>query len=267
MQYDGVLYEGEHESIVTEEIFEQVQRKLAANRNVPIHAKPNKHGGILKGIIRCKACDSGMSHSYSKKKKAKKSYRYYVCQNAISRGWANCPHPSLPADEIERFVIDEIRAIGLKEQLITSIIAESHQTTKDEIIEHKKRLKLLRKELDSYNSQLKPLLALPNYDEDQLASLREKIAITERDITSCSNRLEQLRNHCLLPDEIRHACRQFDPLWDTLTTNEQWRMLGLLLERVEFDAETESINITFAPGGVKNLNRQSNETNLQEATA
>ena len=44
-------------------------------------------------------------------------------------------------------------------------------------------------------------------------------------------------------------------------------MLGLLLERVEFDAETESINITFSPGGVKNLNRQSNETNLQEATA
>ena len=108
---------------------------------------------------------------------------------------------------------------------------------------------------------------MPNYDEDQLASLREKIAITERDITSCSNRLEQLQNHCLSPDEIRHACRQFDPLWDTLTTNEQWRMLGLLLERVEFDAETESINITFAPGGVKTLNHELSHANLQEATA
>ena len=67
--------------------------------------------------------------------------------------------------------------------------------------------------------------------------------------------------------DIRTACRKFDPLWDTLSNHEQWRMLSLLLERVEFDAETETINITFAPGGIKNLNRQSNETSLQETSA
>ena len=151
MQYDGVLYEGEHEAIITEEIFEQTQRQLAANRNVPTCAKPNKHGGILKGIIRCKACDSGMSHSYSKKKKAKKSYRYYVCQNAISRGWANCPHPSLPAHEIEQFVINEIRTIGLNETMIDEIVTHSRESIDDENREHKKRLKLLQKELVGYN--------------------------------------------------------------------------------------------------------------------
>ncbi|AQQ09830.1 DNA-invertase hin [Sedimentisphaera cyanobacteriorum] len=99
MQYDGVLYEGEHEAIITEEIFKQAQRQLAANRNVPTCAKPNKHGGILKGIIRCKTCGCGMSHSYSKKADGRR-YRYYICNNATKTGWKNCPHPSLPAAEM-----------------------------------------------------------------------------------------------------------------------------------------------------------------------
>ena len=108
---------------------------------------------------------------------------------------------------------------------------------------------------------------MPRQDEAQLASQREKIAITEQDITAISNRLEESRNSGLTPDEIRAACRQFDPLWDTLTNKEQWRMLSLLLECVEFDAESETINITFAPGGIKTMNRQTNEANLQETTA
>lgn len=264
MQYEGVLYEGEHEAIVGEEIFEQVQRKLTANRNVPTHAKPNKYGGILKGILRCKACDSGMSHSYSKKKTAKKSYRYYVCQNAISRGWANCPHPSLPAHEIEQFVISEIRAIGLDENMIDEIVSHSRESIEDEIHEHKKRLKLLQKELAGYNAQLKPMLSMPQPDEPQIASIREKIAITERDISTVTTRLEGLRSGTLTAEDIRTACRKFNPLWDTLSNHEQWRMLSLLLERVEFDAETETINITFAPGGIKTLNYQTADSGLEE---
>jgi len=43
-------------------------------------------------------------------------------------------------------------------------------------------------------------------------------------------------------------------------------MLSLLLERVEFDAKTETINITFAPGGIKTLNYQTAESGLEEVS-
>ena len=265
VRYDGQNYDGEHDAIVTTETFDDVQRILAENHRLPSPTRFGKYGGLLKGILRCKACNSGMSHSFSKKKD--KRYRYYVCQNAISRGWKNCPHPSLPAHEIEQFVINEIRTIGLDKNLIDKIVSHSRESVKDDTAEHRKRLTLLRKELTSYNAQLKPMLAMPNQDENQLASLQERIVITERDITTTINRLKELQNNVLSTVDIRTACKQFDPLWDTLTNKEQWRMLGLLLERVEFDAKAESINITFAPGGVKNLNHQSSETSLQEATA
>lgn len=47
-----------------------------------------------------------MTHSYSSK--GNKRYRYYVCGTAMQRGWAVCPSPSVPAGEIERFVVEQI---------------------------------------------------------------------------------------------------------------------------------------------------------------
>ncbi len=206
-----------------------------------------------------------MSHYFSKKKE--KRYRYYVCQNAIGTGWQNCPHPSLPAGEIEKFVINEIRTIGLDKSMIDKIVSHSQTSVKYETAEHKKQLKLLNKELDNYNSQLQPLLSSPIQDKIQITNLQERISVTERDITTTTNRLLELQNNMLSAADLRTACQQFDPLWDTLTHKEQWKMLNLLLERVEFDGTNESINLTFAPGGVKTLKEKPNESNLQEATA
>jgi site-specific DNA recombinase len=253
IQYEENLYEGEHEAIVEPQVFESVQRMLANNRQVLRADQPNRHGGILKGLLRCKACGCGMGHSTTKKNSGK-SYRYYICRNAIVRGWSNCPQPSLPANEIERFVIDEIRSIGLDEGLIESIVTQSQQAMKDEMEENTARLKTLNQELANLNNRLG--LLNEQQEWDKISILRQQATITERDITATSNRLEKLKSNRLDAADIREACQKFDPLWDTLSTDEQWRMLGLLLEKVEFDADNESINITFAPGGIKILNEE-----------
>jgi len=35
-----------------------------------------------------------------------------VCPNAQKRGWHACPSKSIPAAEIEKFVVDQVRAVG-----------------------------------------------------------------------------------------------------------------------------------------------------------
>jgi hypothetical protein len=37
-------------------------------------------------------------------------YRYYTCTNAQRRGWDACPSKSAPAAEIERLVLERVRA-------------------------------------------------------------------------------------------------------------------------------------------------------------
>ena len=48
------------------------------------------------------------THSWARGKK----YRYYVCSNKQKRGSAACPCPSLPASEIESFVLEQVRIAG-----------------------------------------------------------------------------------------------------------------------------------------------------------
>jgi Recombinase zinc beta ribbon domain len=42
-------------------------------------------------------------------KDGRKRYRYYTCTSAQKRGWHTCPSKSIPAGEIERFVVQQLR--------------------------------------------------------------------------------------------------------------------------------------------------------------
>ncbi|MGN6547188.1 MAG: zinc ribbon domain-containing protein [Aureliella sp.] len=55
----------------------------------------NKFGALLKGQLRCSACDCAISPSHTTKKKARR-YRYYVCSSAQKRSWHTCPSKSMP---------------------------------------------------------------------------------------------------------------------------------------------------------------------------
>ena len=45
----------------------------------------------------------------------------------------------------------------------------------------------------------------------------------------------------------------FDPIWDSLTPREKARIIHLLVERVDYDAATGKVAITFHPSGIKTL--------------
>jgi site-specific DNA recombinase len=47
--------------------------------------------------------------------------------------------------------------------------------------------------------------------------------------------------------ELRRALEEFEPVWSQLTISERSRVLGLLLERVTFDAESGEVEIKFRP--------------------
>jgi site-specific DNA recombinase len=117
------LYAGQHEAIVDEKIFELVQAQLRANNANRGSRVPSKSGGLLKGIIRCPECNVAMVHNVSRRKSI--VYRYYTCVRAIKRGRSTCKHPSLPAAEIEKAVIDQIRIIADDEGLRNEIVRQA----------------------------------------------------------------------------------------------------------------------------------------------
>jgi len=107
INYKGEILAGEHPAIVDDDVFEQVQATLKRNgRSGGIRIKSDI-GGILKGLIRCKACDCAMVHTHTKVRGIR--YRYYSCVKALKNGTDTCPARSIPAQEIEDFVIEQLR--------------------------------------------------------------------------------------------------------------------------------------------------------------
>ena len=109
-RYRGKIYAGEHEPIVSHELFRRVQKQLRENRHEKRRNKADWSYGLLEGLLYCASCNASMSHTYTAK--GSRRYRYYVCSAAQKRGWDTCPTGSIPAAEIEAFVVGEIAEEG-----------------------------------------------------------------------------------------------------------------------------------------------------------
>ncbi len=80
--HNSEQFAGEHPAIIEESIFQQVQATLRFNGRTGGVEVRNKHGALLRGILRCKACERTMVHTFTRRKE--KMYRYYTCTRAIS---------------------------------------------------------------------------------------------------------------------------------------------------------------------------------------
>jgi len=110
VDYKGTIYEGEHDGIVDADVWQRARDTLRRNGQTGGKDVRNKYGALLKGLLHCVPCGTGMIHAYTQKKN--KRYRYYVCLNAQQRGWSSCPTKSVNAQEIESAIVEHIRAIG-----------------------------------------------------------------------------------------------------------------------------------------------------------
>ena len=80
-------------------------------------------GALLRGLLRCVPCGCAMTPSHSAK--GVRRYRYYTCTRAQKRGWDACPSKSVPADEIERLVLERIRGVGRDPALLRELLAQA----------------------------------------------------------------------------------------------------------------------------------------------
>ena len=103
--HKGTSYPGEHEPIIDQKLWEQVHAILKVS--------PRKRAGIgraqtpapLRGIL---FGPDGAAMSPTHTRRSGKLYRYYVSQRAMKRG-SDCTVGPIPAGEIERIVLDQVR--------------------------------------------------------------------------------------------------------------------------------------------------------------
>jgi len=251
--YQDQAYDGEHEAIIDEDLFGRVQGMLRRNRGSGGKHQRNKYGALLKGLVRCKHCGCAMSHHYATKKQRR--YRYYVCLRAQKKGWSNCPFPSLPAGELERFVVDRIRETLSDPNLLRDVIGRATQQLQDKIDEFRQQRRSREARARRIGRELSELAKTPDAPgvADELAGLQEEMAQAEKAVLEINRRIVELQQNLIDEDELVGAFEAFDPMWEQLRPAEKTRLIHLLVQCIEYDGAAEEISITYLPGGLQSI--------------
>jgi DNA invertase Pin-like site-specific DNA recombinase len=104
--HKGQYYPGDHEPIIDQALWDEVQARLAANAVERRSGGRMKHPSLLAGLV-FDSEDHRMTPTHAIKKGTR--YRYYVSRPLINESRANAPDAlRIPASDIERLVVTRI---------------------------------------------------------------------------------------------------------------------------------------------------------------
>jgi len=116
-RYSGKVYQGLHQPLISEELFNHVQpffkdktRKLRIYKDY-----------MLGGLVNCVECGSKMTPSHTNKGNMRRYY-YYRCTKTFKQDWCACSTRQVNADRLEGFVIDNLKRISLDKHYLDSLI-------------------------------------------------------------------------------------------------------------------------------------------------
>jgi len=108
--YDGVEYQGRHEALISQELFDRVKRVLNNERRAG--ARQRTHNHYLKGLIWCDRCQRRLIVMPGRSRSGQQ-YFYYICRG---RQLGTCDFPYLHVRKIERQVEAHYATVQLSEE-------------------------------------------------------------------------------------------------------------------------------------------------------
>jgi site-specific DNA recombinase len=224
IRYQGHIYKGMHDPIISEELFNRVQEIQKENRVISVNPRNKNPRGLLTKLLYCKHCNRAMVYTYTRKH-GKKRYAYYVCNSAIKNGYHTCPTKSVNAGEAEKAVLECLVKMAQSPEVLKAKL-EALQGN-------------LRQELSALEKELTTDLKKEG-DEARASELRVRKA--------------QIEGELITQEELEKAMLINTPIWETLFPEEKRRILSMIVKTIDYDAQAKILGITFNPRGIKLLN-------------
>ncbi|MGH3241155.1 MAG: recombinase family protein, partial [Spirillospora sp.] len=188
--HGGVEYKGRHEPLVTQELFERVQRVLDGERGGGTRARVHHH--YLKGSLGCPRCSRRLMIMRGKGKRGD-LYFYFICRGRRDH---TCDLPYLPVPAVEKAVESFYSTIslpaGARERIMKAI--DDAMVSDSEINEE--RRDAIKKQLIKLDNQEDGFLDLVGNPEWP----NEKIALRLRRVRDERARLEEQLERTERPD-------------------------------------------------------------------
>ncbi len=222
LKYGGQVFQGNHDPIISEQLFSEVQRLLARTeqrRTNNVVSRGRTY--LLSGIIRCN-CGRIMTPKGATGRN-QQSHPYYECTRQIHDGVkAECSAPRLPAQALEDVVLSRLKEISGQPAARDRIVAAAVKLVSSTSLEIEAQINSIQQLLRENESTVANLVSsLKVLGEKVPASVRDEFSRLEDQKAQLTEQLEQLRGSKADADSTTLAARQFI---------ENWQGVGQLLE-------------------------------------
>lgn len=246
IRFDDMEFDGEHEGIISEEKFIEVQKLLAAKKDKPRRGDQTQQHTLLLGLLRCAHCGGAYTSSFVNKKGKDgeaRRYYYYKCTTKSKRDAAACPGADLKSDVIDEAFVTYFRQLAKEPDKLESVLKAAESASKDGCKQLESDRGKLSKQLAKAERESLTLVdRLADPDLQGISAIKSRLADLERDQQTLKSRITDLtlqirdrRDQSLSLDEVRQAYEHFDELWDELTFEERQYAVRLLIKEIELD--------------------------------
>lgn len=242
IQHRGEWFKGDHEALISDELFEQVQRQKEKRKNDYI--KTNKHAGhptsYLGGLVKCSHCHANYTKTPIRKNDHEK-YLYYMCNSRSKKtkqGIKNpeCKNKTWRMDALDKIVFDEIRKLSLD---------PLHHC---ETPSHDDQRPTIRKEIDRIERQIEKTMDLYALDSIPLDVISDRINNLNDQKTRLESELERLDkadSERMTHQEASSIIASFSDILDSGDFDNIRSCITALIDFIEIDNEDIIIHWNF----------------------
>ena len=245
VRYKNNIYEGQHQAIVSVELFEAVQSILKANNISKTGYRQNENTFFLKGLIRCGCCKSAMAPSFAYSKGTK--YFYYRCTVDNDRSQKVCRIGSVHARKVENLVVEELKFISSKPMIIEGVVENATKGQREKVKGLLVKKKNLQDNLAQIDKKARNLLEVlgesgskssrSDYIVKELDDLSIQSKQLKSEIESIEFEANHLDNKIVSVETILENFKIFRSIYDHLTPDEKYDLLHLLVKKVVYFEE------------------------------
>jgi site-specific DNA recombinase len=257
VRWNGELYDGTHEPIVTEDLFDRVQAILQGRSDI----QKGRHGRVgsvrfLTGIIRCGLCDGGMV-GVSTQKKGKK-HSYYACLTRERE--KRCDQEYVRADELEAIVLRDVKTLFRDDAFVDRVWEETNRRLAEQAPDLDRELEAASAErervvgkIDRYTEAFEAGNLDAGLFGENVRALKEQLLQIETHRGDLEAQAANLRLPALDRAHILALLDDFETVFDSGTNAQRKHLLHQVVKEVRVHGRL-SVEVTYfvpqpGPGG------------------
>ena len=229
-------FPGQHEAIIEKTLWDEVQESLSdGGQRARANATRSKTPAMLKGVIRCGHCGASMGITFTRKNG--RTYRYYLCERANKSGYDACPVKSVPAGDVEKAVMMQVRRVFQAPEILVESLASIQKRELDDQVRLGAEREALHVEIATTKTNAQRLISSHLGGDEGGTFVSEEITRMERTVEALNRKLQMVTAELDMLERtpttearLLEELQVLDRIWDELFPAERERLIRLVVD-------------------------------------